>query len=1498
MRQNIIPLPKLKARPSYRLYTLIAFLSFLFIVSSTSTVEASHYRYGQITWTPDPAVPGKIDFTVNTAWRGGSAAIGSTQSRIGRFYFGNGSSTFSTQGVVVSNNAAENWFFMTSTFSYTYTSSGNFTAYFGSCCRIGGMQNGSNANYRGETIVNIDLANWASNNKPPNSSLPAIVAIQQGTGVANFIVPGFDPDGDNLSYRLANSSEIGISNPSGLSIDSNTGLISFTPPSGGFTFNHLYAAGVTIEDGKSKTIVDFIIKVVGTSMPPTFDYSSTPANNFAYTLSPGDNINFTVDADDPDSGSTVFLLATGQPSSGTFTPALPTSPSSGNSSTTFDWSPGISDLGSYVITFTATDNLGVQSLTSVVINVTSAPVLDSPPSLGDQSLLCLETGAYSQTLQFSDADVNDAVSIVSANFLSTLPATIPTPPSTPGGGFPVVGSLPPGLSFSTALPTTAANPTSTDLSGFISASDWGIYNLEITAEDGFGEQTSLNNYYIVNEDPYFTTPVPAGETAYVGQSYTLVISASDNDIAYGDAVAFADPGKSYVMIPSWMTATADGNGNLTLSGTPSATDAGTHSLQIELHDRTTHFQHFHCSWQFQNFDIEVLTCNSPVAACNDITVSFDGNSSVQITAADIDAGSTADCGVAELTASPTEFYCADYIGENVTVSNANVTLTMEDINGEISSCISVVSVVHDDDSPVYDECPSDVTVDNDMALCGAIQNYNVTASDACSNVTLIQTEGLTSGSLFPVGVTTNTFEASDEDNNVSVCSFTVTVLDNEAPIALCQDITVELGALGAGTVSDSEISGVINTYASVTGLGTDNVTVTSAGGFGNGDKVIVMQMNGADINQSNSASFGDVTAINNAGNYEYARIKSVSGNTIEFLTDLERAYDVSATIQLIRVPEYDNVLVTGTLTAADWNGSTGGVLAFDAEGTVTMNAGIDMDGKGYRGGLRSNNYFPGCPNITNYFLYSPTGQSGDKGEGIADLGSAYKAGRGRLVNGGGGATSINSGGGGGANIGAGGHGGREWIGCNQPLGGLGGASVAAYNSSNKVFLGGAGGGGQQNNSAGTNGADGGGMVFITAEEIIGNGNTISANGNNALHANNDGAGGGGAGGSVLINATSLSSGLTVSVAGGYGGNALFDHGPAGGGGGGLFWHSGASLPESISVNTSGGARGLAGGNNRGSADGLAGGTLGGLEFPGVTSISAATILITDIDAGSTDNCDIASIELTQTEYDCGDLGEVVVTMTVDDINANSSSCNATVTVVEYNVPDLTCPASIMVDNDLGQCSAIVQFAATASDDCDDSVALTYSSNSGDSYPLGESTISVTATDDSENESTCTFTIVVSDNEDPAITCPSDINVFATSAAGTVVTYLTPVGTDNCSSTTTLDLGFASGDVFPLGTTSNIYTAEDATGNSVSCGFDVTVTGIAPDVICPDDLLVSTDNGSCDAVVTYSASESTAIPAAIITYSITPGSVFQLGSTEVTATATNAIGNDACTFTVT
>jgi hypothetical protein len=118
------------------------------------------------------------------------------------------------------------------------------------------------------------------------------------------------------------------------------------------------------------------------------------------------------------------------------------------------------------------------------------------------------------------------------------------------------------------------------------------------------------------------------------------------------------------------------------------------------------------------------------------------------------------------------------------------TWTATDECGNTSTCVQTITVV--DTTPPIITCPADITVSNDPGICGAIIDYVVSGSDTCGGVTINQTDGLPSGSTFPVGTTTNTFVITDDCGNTATCSFDITVNDTEPPIIVCPpDLSVD-----------------------------------------------------------------------------------------------------------------------------------------------------------------------------------------------------------------------------------------------------------------------------------------------------------------------------------------------------------------------------------------------------------------------------------------------------------------------------------------------------------------------------------------------------------------------------------------------------------------------------------------------------------------------------------------------------------------------------------
>src|SRR5207237_10174932 len=126
--------------------------------------------------------------------------------------------------------------------------------------------------------------------------------------------------------------------------------------------------------------------------------------------------------------------------------------------------------------------------------------------------------------------------------------------------------------------------------------------------------------------------------------------------------------------------------------------------------------------------------------------------------------------------------------------------------------------------------------------------------------------------------------------------------------------------------------------------------------------------------------------------------------------------------------------------------------------------------------------------------------------------------------------------------------------------------------------------------------------------------------------------------------------------------------------------------------------------------------------------------------------------------------------------------------------------------------------ATATDNCDSNPTITGTRSDNQSlnppYPKGTTTITWTATDSAGNHSSCTQTVTVNDTENPTISCPANITKNNDpGVCGAVVTYTTPVGSDNCPGATTAQTaGLSIGTTYPVGTTTNTFEVTDTSGH--------------------------------------------------------------------------------------
>ncbi|MFM8372306.1 MAG: HYR domain-containing protein, partial [Bacteroidota bacterium] len=136
-----------------------------------------------------------------------------------------------------------------------------------------------------------------------------------------------------------------------------------------------------------------------------------------------------------------------------------------------------------------------------------------------------------------------------------------------------------------------------------------------------------------------------------------------------------------------------------------------------------------------------------------------------------------------------------------------ISFLVTDQSSNTATCTVMLSV-EDAIPPVFISCPDNLTIGNDYEECGAVFFMDdPEATDNCTEVTVIQTQGLAWNTFFPTGVTTQLFEATDSAGNTTVCMFNITVEDIQAPTVFCTDQTIYLSAMGTAEILALQIDG-------------------------------------------------------------------------------------------------------------------------------------------------------------------------------------------------------------------------------------------------------------------------------------------------------------------------------------------------------------------------------------------------------------------------------------------------------------------------------------------------------------------------------------------------------------------------------------------------------------------------------------------------------------------------------------------------------------------
>ncbi|MBL0018290.1 MAG: HYR domain-containing protein [Bacteroidetes bacterium] len=654
------------------------------------------------------------------------------------------------------------------------------------------------------------------------------------------------------------------------------------------------------------------------------------------------------------------------------------------------------------------------------------------------------------------------------------------------------------------------------------------------------------------------------------------------------------------------------------------------------------------------------------------------------------ASATDDCGLVSVVQTS-----GGASGSVFGIGSTTVAYTAVDGSGNTAACSFTVTV-SDVEAPTV-VCPGNIAVNNDAGQCGAVVSFSATGSDNCPGVAVVQTAGGASGSLFAVGSSAVSFVATDAAGNTAACAFTVTVTDSEAPSVTCPasvfltndpglcSAIATFSASGSDNcpgVSVSQVSGGVS--GSAFPVGTSTVTFAAVDANGNtascSFSVAVVDAEAPNLTCGNAG--GLISRGNNGG------------DSLNFAS-------------------FDN-----DVTLPNDNGVCGALYEYDNE--VTDNCPVVTVVQ--TAGLSSGSSFP-VGTTTNTFVATDAAGNSTSCSFVVTVVDVQAP----VANCPGNITLSNDAGQ-----------------CSAV------ATFAATASDNcpGVSIAQTSGG-----ASGSAFAVGSSTVVFQATDASGNSATCSF--------------------TVTVNDTEAPA-LDCGIAGGLisGPNNSFDN--------------------DVTLASDNGACGAMYEYDNEATD----------NCPGVTVAQTA-----GLPSGST-----------------FPTGSTTNTFVATDASGNSTVCSFIVTVVDAQAPTVTCPANISVNTDPGLCSAVVSYNATATDNCP-GVTVSINPASGSTFATGTTTVNVVATDAAGNLANCSFTVTVVDNQLPVITCPASQTLCA--VAGTtagVAIFGNATASDNCPGVAVVQTaGLPSGSSFPVGNNTVTFTATDASGNSANCSFTVTVS---------------------------------------------------------------------------
>ena len=281
---------------------------------------------------------------------------------------------------------------------------------------------------------------------------------------------------------------------------------------------------------------------------------------------------------------------------------------------------------------------------------------------------------------------------------------------------------------------------------------------------------------------------------------------------------------------------------------------------------------------------------------------------------------------------------------------------------------------------------------------------------------------------------------------------------------------------------------------------------------------------------------------------------------------------------------------------------------------------------------------------------------------------------------------------------------------------------------------------------------------------------------------------------------------------------------------------------------------------------------------------AADPILNFIELGDATTYDHVGVDsVTNDKPDSFSFGSTTVTWTAVDTSGNISSDTQIVTIIDTTIPEIIAPSDVTVEA-TGTSNTVVEIGQATIYDIIQVESVT--SDSPDTFPLGETVITWTATDSSGNSATATQTVTVVDTTAPSVTAPDSITIEASGAEGNLVDIGLGSGSDTVE---IISVASDSPDTFPLGETVITWTATDSSGNSATATQTVTVVDTtAPELIVPENVIV--DSFSLENLVEIGDADALDLVDVSPTITNDAPKTFPLGDTIITWNVADSFGN--------